>query len=128
MFGNKRIRELESDVLSIGARLAEAEARVAGLVKLAGANEQLDQRFAQAIDEIELRQANGLHTINAAFAGLSRRVEALGKPEAGSLPSLGEPVPAAPPSDPNPNAAGSPSLASIDGAVVRGAPIPEPAE
>ncbi len=67
MFGNKRVRELEDTVDGLSARLAEAEARITGLVKLAGANEQLDQRFAQAIDEIERRQANGLHTKTLAF-------------------------------------------------------------
>lgn len=112
MFGNKRVRELEAMVDGFGARLAEAEARIAGLVKLAGANEQLDQRFAHAIDEIERRQANGLHTVNAAFTGLSKRVEALaaGQPEAASdkpsQVSQSEAAPAASPSDSHPTAAG----------------------
>lgn len=140
MFGNKRVRELEATVDGFGARLAEAEARIAGLVKLAGANEQLDQRFASAIDEIERRQTNGLHTVNAAFTGLSKRVEALaaeqeaapGSSKPSQVPTPGA-APAASPSDPQPTSdpqpsVAGPSLAAIDGALVRGAPIPEPAE
>lgn len=128
MFGSKRIRELEATVDGYGARLAEAEARITGMVKLAGANEQLDQRFATAIDEIERRQTNGLHTVNAAFSGLLKRFEALaaGSPEAASKPSQDA---AAPAPSPDPvSGAGSPSLATMDGALVRGAAIPEPAE
>ena len=112
MFGNKRVRELEDTVGELAARLAEAEARITGLVELAGANEQLDQRFAHAIDEIERRQANGLHVVNAAFTGLSKRVEVLaaGQSEAASdkpsQVSQSEAVPAASPSDPHPIAAG----------------------
>lgn len=132
MFGNKRVRELEATVDGFGARLAEAEARIAGLVKLAGANEQLDQRFAHAIDEIERRQANGLHTVNAAFTGLSKRVEALAAEQeaaSGFIKPSQVPTPgAAPAPSPDPNPGAGPSLAAIDGALVRGAPIPEPAE
>jgi hypothetical protein len=57
-------------------RLDEAEARIAGLVKLAGQHEELHQRLASAIDELEKRQANALVVINAAFSGLQRTVAA----------------------------------------------------
>ena len=56
-------------------RLDEAEARIAGLVKLAGQHEELHQRLASAIDELEKRQANALVVINAAFAGLQKLVQ-----------------------------------------------------
>ena len=55
-------------------RLDEAEARIAGLIKLAGQHEAQHQRFANAIDELEKRQANALVITNAAFVGLQRTV------------------------------------------------------
>lgn len=56
-------------------RLDNLEISVKGLVKLAGLHEQVHQRFASAIDEMEKRQANALHVVNAAFVGLQRTVQ-----------------------------------------------------